>query len=153
MCTHSFSLSFMYAHSHTHMHTCVHHIHTLTHTHTRSLACTPCSDDEDASVASRRAALYSTNTVAQITSKKDTEPDRMEIDNTFGKLCHTTLYYAYALSAVDCCICGSWRPLTRCTLLWRPLPRLCPAHCIFSGEPVSAFASPISSPSLNNILK
>ena len=50
------------------------------------------SDDEDASVASRRAALYSANTVAQITSKKDTEPDRMEIDNSFGKLYHTTLY-------------------------------------------------------------
>ena len=46
------------------------------------------SDDEDASVASRRAALYSANTVAQIASKKDTEPDRMEIDNSFGKWCH-----------------------------------------------------------------
>ena len=43
------------------------------------------SGDEDASVANRRAALYSTNTVAQITSKKDAEPDRMEIDNTFGE--------------------------------------------------------------------
>ena len=50
------------------------------------------SDDEDASIASRRAALYSANTVAQITSKKDTEPDRMEIDNSFGKLCHTFIH-------------------------------------------------------------
>ena len=57
------------------------------------------SDDEDASVASRRAALYSTNTVTQITSKKDAEPDRMEIDNSFGELCHTTLY-AHRLAAL-----------------------------------------------------
>ena len=52
----------------------------------------PFSDDEDASVASRRAALYSANTVAQITSKKDTEPDRMEIDNSFGKFRNAILY-------------------------------------------------------------
>ena len=60
-------------------------IHTLTYTWLLS-------DDEDASVASRRAALYSANTVAQIASKKDTEPDRMEIDNSFGKLYRTTLH-------------------------------------------------------------
>ena len=60
-------------------------IHTLTYTQLLS-------DDEDASVASRRGALYSDNTVAQIASKKDTEPDRMEIDNSFGKLYRTTLY-------------------------------------------------------------
>ena len=84
----------IYTHSHVHI-----YLLPFSPTHSLLHTLTSHSDDEDASVASRRAALYSTNTVTQITSKKDAEPDRMEIDNSFGELCHTTLY-AHRLAAL-----------------------------------------------------
>ena len=67
------------------------------------------SDDDDTSLGSKRSAVYAANTVSQIASRKDYEPDRMEIDNTFGQLAQK---YAWSpddpLPTIDFVICGGY---------------------------------------------
>ena len=73
-----------------------------------SYTCTcTCSDDEGGSGTAKRAALYTASTVSQIASKKDAEPDRMEIDNTLGKCVNLSLHGNLSVCAQ--CVHPAWQ--------------------------------------------
>ena len=87
---------------------CTQTVHIFTLSLSLSLSNT-LSDDDDTSLGSKRSAVYAANTVSQIASRKDYEPDRMEIDNTFGE---SAQIYAWShgdpLPNIDFVICVAY---------------------------------------------